>query len=171
MCFNGCNIKHLQCLCCTAIKTHDDMSEPLSRKNIIAMIMTAGGGKLDAVQAERTWDRTIFPLGRSLGLLTGYVRPQEGTSKRTAADAVKHQTAWYNTVTDVIDRVKQRLHEELNDPVKERLMLPHCIINGDEEQLRTYGSHEPVVGSADKTKHDNQNASSKFVGKFFLLLL
>ena len=137
------------------------MNEPLSRANIIAMVVTAGGGKIDEGQAARTWDRTIFPLGKKLGLLTGYVRAQEGSSKRTAAGAVKKQTEYYNTVSEVIDLVKERLTEVLQDDDLEHKMLPHCVINLDEEQLRAHGYHTPVVGSTDKKKHDNQNASSR----------
>lgn len=137
------------------------MNEPLSRSNIIAMVVTAGGGKITQAQAEGTWDRTIFPLGRDLGLLTGYVRAQEGSSKRTAAGAVKKQTEYYNTVSEVIKRVKERLALVLQNPDLEHKMLPHCVINLDEEKLQAYGYHTPVVGSADKKKHDNQNASSR----------
>ena len=55
------------------------------------MIITASGDKLKRKQAERAWDQTIHPFGKSLGLLTGYVKPQEGSSKRTAAGAIELQ--------------------------------------------------------------------------------
>ena len=55
------------------------------------MVQTASGGKLSRAQAINTWDKTILPLGKRLGLLTGYVKPQEDTSKRTAAGNIALQ--------------------------------------------------------------------------------
>ena len=77
------------------------------------MVMTAGGGKLTKQQAESLWDQTIMPLGKELGLLTGYVRAQEGSSKRTAAGDPKLQKRWYDTVTGLLGSIKQRAQEVL----------------------------------------------------------
>ena len=76
---------------CVVVKVHDDECEGLPRRAIVSMVVKASGGKLSRKQAEHTWDRTIFPYGQRLGLLTGYVRPQDGTSKRTAADNIDLQ--------------------------------------------------------------------------------
>ena len=84
MIFNNCLTFTILCLK-TVIKFHDDQSEGLSRRTITSMVKVASGNTLSREQAERTWDKTIHPLGKKLGLLTGYVKPQIGTSKRTAA--------------------------------------------------------------------------------------
>ena len=86
------------------IKSYDDECEGLSRRAIISMVRTASGGKLTRGQAARTWDRTIHPLGKALGLLTGYVKPQEGTSKRTAAGAIEHQKQWHVKVDSLFEK-------------------------------------------------------------------
>ena len=52
------------------VKQHDDKSEGLSRRMILAMVKKASGDKLTLMQAAHTWDRTILPYGQSLGLLT-----------------------------------------------------------------------------------------------------
>ena len=80
------------------VKLHDEKSEGLSRSLIVAMVQKASGGTITKMQASHTWDRTIMPLGRELGLLTGYVCPQEGTSKRTAAGATAIQKRYYDNV-------------------------------------------------------------------------
>ena len=133
------------------------MSEPLPRQNILDMIMTASGGKLTPDQAARTWDNTIHPLGRKLGLLTGYVRTQDGTSKRTAAGKIQHQTHWHNTVTEVFEIVRARAMEVLQDDELVQKIMPYLIWNADEECVQTYGYNTAVVGSATKSKHDNQH--------------
>ena len=73
-----------------------DQSEGLGRNAIISIMVTASGDKLTRAQAARTWDKTIHPLGEKQtrfpgGLLTGYVKPQEGTRKRTAAGNARFQ--------------------------------------------------------------------------------
>lgn len=42
-------------------------------------------------------------------------------------------------------------------------MMPYLIWNLDEECLHAMGKNEKVAGSKGKKKHDNQNASSRFV--------
>ena len=97
-----------QCLTADAvIRLHDQHSEGLSRGLIIDMITTAGGGKISRSQAVNIWDKTMLPLGKKLGLLTGYVKPQAGTSKRTAAGKPKLQKQWYDTVTEMIAKVRE----------------------------------------------------------------
>ena len=76
---------------CTVVRLHDLQSEGLTRSLIIEMVLTASGEKLTRQQASSLWDQTILPLGKKLGLLTGYVKAQTGTSKRTAAGAVELQ--------------------------------------------------------------------------------
>ena len=88
------------------IKYHDDQSEGLSRRAIISMVVTASGGVLSRTQSARTWDKTIHNLGQKLGLLTGYVKPQSGTSKRTAAGSIKLQRDWHIVIDQLIEKIK-----------------------------------------------------------------
>ena len=90
------------------IKSYDDECEGLSRHAVITLIVTASGGKLTREQAGRTWDKTIHPLGKELGLLTGYVKPQEGTSKRTAAGSVEHQKQWHVQCDALFAEIRQQ---------------------------------------------------------------
>ena len=143
------------------IQLHDEKSEGLSRRLIIKMVITASGGTLTAKQAQMTWDQTIFPLGRKLGLPTGYVTTQEGTSKRTAAGSPKLQAKWYAVVTELFDKVRKRAFEVLQDPKLVDLLMPWLVVNLDEESLNAMGKNYKVVGSKNKKKHDNQNASSR----------
>ena len=143
------------------IKSYDDICEGLNRMAIISMVQTASGNKLTREQAARTWDKTIHPLGKRLGLLTGYVRPQEGTSKRTAAGSAEHQKQWHDLCSELFAKVKQRAMEVLHDERLVREMLPSLIANLDEECLHALGKNAKVVGSKSKKKHDNQNASSR----------
>ena len=149
-------------LCCNAVvKLHDNQSEGLSRKLILDMVVTAGGGRLDRAQAEHVWDRTIYPYGKRLGLLTGYVKTQEGTSKRTAAGDPELQRQWYDVVTNVFDDVRKRAMEVLGDRKKVDLLMPYLVWNLDEECLLALAKNYKVAGSKGKKKHNNQNASSR----------
>lgn len=150
------------CLC-AVIKYHDDQSEGLGRRSIVSMVCTASGGKLTRAQAQRTWDKTIFPLGQRLGLLTGYVKPQAGTSKRTAAGAVNLQRDWHKVIDDLIEKITTRAREVLQDERLVQAMLPSLIANLDEECVQAMGKNSKVAGSKSKKKHDNQNSSSRFV--------
>ena len=143
------------------IKVHDDQSEGLGRSAIISIVVTASGGKLTREQAARTWDKTIHPLGKKLGLLTGYVKPQEGTSKRTAAGNAQLQADWHEVCTQLLLKVKTRAQEALQDEGLVHKMLPWLIANLDEECLHALGKNRRIVGSCAKKKHDNQNASSR----------
>ena len=147
--------------CFVVIKLHDDQSEGLSRQSIIRMIITASGDKLTHDQAARTWDRTVHPLGKQLGLLTGYVRPQDGTSKRTAAGSVELQKKWYGTITELLSRIEDRASKVLCDADLVKDFMPRLIANLDEECLHALGKNAKIVGSRAKSKHDNQNATSR----------
>lgn len=127
------------------------------------MVHTAGGGYLTPGQAQNIWDRTILPLGRKLGILTGYVKPQEGTSKRTAAGNRQLQLKWYTLVTDVISKVTARAKEVLQSARLVKLMLPALIANLDEECLHAIGKNAKICGAAERKKHDNTNGSSRSV--------
>ena len=130
------------------------------------MVQTASGNRLDYKQAKRTWDKTIFPLGQKLGLLTGYVLPQAGTSKRTAAGKVKLQFEWHCLVDQLLQKIKKRAKEVLKDDELVHKMMSTLIFNCDEESLNAMGKNARLAGSADKKKHDNQNASSRQI--FFI---
>lgn len=110
----------------------------------------------------RTWDKTIQPLGHSLGLLTkGYVKPQEGTSKRTAAGKESLQREWHLLVDEMIAKVRSRAMEVLKDEELVHKMMPFLISNMDEECVQAMGKNAAVQGSQTKRKHDNQNFSSR----------
>ena len=131
------------------------------------MVVTASGGKLSREQAARTWDKTIFPLGHKLGLLTaGYVQPQAGTSKRTAAGAINLQRDWHIVIDTLIAKLKANAMEVLGgDERLVNLILPYLIWNLDEECLQATGKNTKVAGSKSKRKHDNQNSSSRYFQK------
>ena len=132
------------------------------------MVVTASGGKLTRKQAANAWDQTIHPLGKELGLLTGYVKPQEGSSKRTAAGAVELQREWHLVCDEMFKKVKQAALEVLQDANLVKKMMPSLIANLDEECVHALGKNFRIVGSTGKKKHDNQNASSRF-GNFFFV--
>ena len=127
------------------------------------MCVSASGGMLSREQASRTWDKTIFPLGHKLGLLTkGYVQPQSGTSKRTAAGAVKLQRDWHVVTETLISKLRATAMEVLGgDERLVNLILPYLVWNLDEECLQSTGKNSKVAGSKSKRKHDNQNSSSR----------
>ena len=99
------------------------------------MVQHAGGPNMTRAQATNVWDKTIFPLGRKVGLLTGYVAAQEGTSKRSAAGNPELQRQWYEVVSGILDQVKAEAQEVLQDPVLVKKMLPSLVNNLDEECL------------------------------------
>ena len=154
-------------MCVIVIKLHDDQSEGLNRRAIIQMVVTASGGKLTTEQAARTWDKTIFPFGQKNKLLTGYVKAQDGTSKRTAAGNAKLQRDWHVVITELFDRIRAHNKEVLRDDRLVEVMMDDCVCNLDEECLHALGKNSKVAGSASKTKHDNQHATSRF--HFFCL--
>ena len=133
------------------------------------MVIKASGGKLTRGQAARTWDKTIHPYGKKLGLLTGYVKPQEGTSKRTAAGDLELQRKWHVLCDELFQKIKKRAQKLLQDDALVAEMMPWLIANLDEECLHALGKNHKVVGSKSKKKHDNQNASSRSPAKAFLL--
>lgn len=146
---------------CKVIKLHDDQSEGLERSAIVSMVLTASGHQLTRQQARATWDKTILPYGRKLGLLTGYVKPQAGTSKRTAAGNEALQRDWHHLCTQMFEKIKARAQEVLQDDKLVHEMLPWLLVNLDEECLHALGKNRKIVGSKGKKKHDNQNASSR----------
>lgn len=127
------------------------------------MVTTASGGYLTPLQAANIWDRTILPMGKKMGILTGYVKPQQGTSKRTAAGCRKLQRKWFDLVTEVIARVTARAKEVLREDRLVKLMLPSLIANLDEECLQALGKNARICGAAERKKHDNTNASSRSI--------
>ena len=145
---------------------HDEQSEGLDRSLVIKMVQTASGGKLTREQATNTWQKTIHPFGMKLGLLTGCVKTQEGTSKRTASGAPGLQRRWHAAVSQMIADVRDRAHKKLQDEELVDQMMPWLIVNLDEECLRASAANAKVVGSARIKKHDNQAGTSRFVARF-----
>ena len=145
------------------IALHDEQSEPLTRRLCISMVETAAGGKLTRQQAAKTWDQTIYPLGKKMGLLTGYVKAQLGTSKRTAAGNIALQQKWHETVDALLSQVTNNARKVLRDEDLVQKLLPSLVVNLDEESLCAMGKNERVVGSKQRKKHDNQNGTSRFV--------
>ena len=152
---------------CTVVHLHDLQSEGLSRRLCIDVVETAGAGRISRQQATWLWDQTILPLGKRLGLLTGYVKTQAGSSKRTAAGAVELQRKWHETIDKLFAKIRARAKEVLVDDDLVEKMLPHLVFNLDEECLHALGKNSKVIGAKTKKKHDNQNASSRFVAVFF----
>lgn len=155
------------------IKFYDDQSEGLGRQTIASMIITASGNTLSRDQALRTWDKTIHPLGKQLGLLTGYVKPQEGSSKRTAAGAVDLQRDWHVCCDELFATIRRRAMEVLGgDKALVDKFMVWLIANMDEECLHALGKNAPTVGSKTKKKHDNQNKSHRLpTNNFFEAVL
>ena len=88
------------------VQRHDENSEGLPRRLCIKYVQEASGHTMSRETAERVWDRTVKPYGVYHGLLTkGYVAPQTGTSKRTQAGNADLQEVWYDTVTEVQQKV------------------------------------------------------------------
>ena len=145
------------------IKFYDDQSEGLGRQTIASMIITASGNTLSRDQALRTWDKTIHPLGKNeWGLLTGYVKPQDGSSKRTAAGAVDLQRDWHVCVDELLATIRRRAMEVLGgDKALVDKFMVWLIANMDEECLHALGKNKPTVGSKTKKKYDNQNKSHR----------
>lgn len=125
------------------------------------MVQDAAGGKISMTTAANSWDRTIMPYGKELGLLTGYVKAQSGTSKRTQAGNADLQRKWYMTQDEVFDAVRARAMEVLQDADLVEKLMPYLINNLDEECLQASAKNELVVGSKRTNKHNNQNNSSR----------
>ena len=159
----------LTCVSFAVIKSYDDECEGLGRRAAIEMVKAASGHKLTREQASRTWDRTVLPLGRDLGLLTGYVKPQDDTSKRTAAGAVEHQKKWHAQCDSLIAKVRHIAMMVLQDEELVHELLSWLIFNLDEECLHALGKNSSIVGSKDKKKHDSQDASSRSASFFFCI--
>ena len=160
--FAPCNFHHVTTLHCAVVQRHDENSEGLPRRLIAQMVQKAAVGDVSLYTATNSWDRTIHKYGKDNGLLTGYVKPQAGTSKRTTAGNVELQKLWYGTVGDVQQRVEERAMEVLNDADLVRKILPFLFNNLDEECLHAIAGNEKVVGSKRMGKHNNQNNSSRF---------
>ena len=137
------------------------------------MVIKASGGKITRDQAERTWAKTIHPYGKKLGLLTGYVKPQEGTSKRTASGDIELQRHWHDLCDKTFCTVREAAMAILGDKKLVEELMPYLVVNLDEECLHALGKNSRIVGSRSKKKHDNQNGSSRFhyfsVRFFFVL--
>lgn len=127
------------------------------------MVQQASGGKLTWQQSANTWDCTIHKFGQQCGILTGsYVKPQEGTSKRTAAGNTSLQRVWYDVVTDLIKAVRERAMKVLNDNTAlVDLLMPDLIINTDEECVQATGKNDKCAASKRQKKHNSQIKSSR----------
>ena len=88
------------------------------------------------------------------------MKPQTGTSKRTAAGSVELQTKWHIAVTSAYDRVTKE-NMELVGVENAKALLKHCVFNLDEECLMATGKNIKIVGSKEKKKHDNEKGSSR----------
>ena len=158
------------------VKLHDEQSEGLTRRLAIKLVREAKGNEITERQASNLWDNTVHRLGKEKGLLTGYVKPQEGTSKRTAAAKRNLQLDWSLTVLKLFDEVRRVALEVLKDAVLVEKLMPYLIYNLDEECLQALGKNRRVVGSKTNRKHNNQNGSSRSVPRrctttFFMLSL
>ena len=96
-------------------------------------------------------------------MLTGYVTAQTGTSKRSAAGNIELQRKWYNTVTELIERVTKKAMVILGDEELVKMLLPWLIVNIDEECLNAMGKNAKLVGAQGKKKHDNQHGTSRLL--------
>ena len=142
------------------IKRHDDQSEGLTRAEIIDVVRAASGWELTREQATHTWDDTIHAFGKKNNLLCGYVKPQTGTSKRTAAGCPKLQKRWHITVDTLFQRILDH-NTELVGAHKAKKLMAHCVFNLDEECVMATGKNIKIVGSCDKKKHDNEKGTSR----------
>ena len=133
---------------------------PTFLQEIIDVVRSASGWRLSKNQATYTWDDTIHPYGKKLGLLTGYVKPQTGTSKRTAAGSPELQKKWHIMITTTYEDIMAH-NTALVGRDKARQLMAHLIFNMDEECLLATGKNIRIVGSADKKKHDNERGSSR----------
>ena len=145
------------------VKYNDEQSEGLSRRLIIKLVKTSGGKDISMKQAEWAWDQTIFPYGKKLGLLTGYVSSQCGSSKRTAAGKEVLQRKWHRDVSSMFKSIEDRAVEVLQDEDLVREMMPALVANSDEENVQATGKNSKVAGSKDLKKHNNQNGASRLV--------
>lgn len=134
------------------------------------MIQTASGNSMSKKQATYFCDQTLLPYGKKLGLLTGYVRTQAGTSKRTAAGAVALQKKWHETCDKLFAEIRKRAKQVLKSDELVDKMMAWLICNLDEECVCAMGKNAPVIGAKGKKKHDNQNGSSRFVAARFFFL-
>ena len=134
------------------------------------MVQKAAVGDVSLYTATNSWDRTVHKYGKDKGLLTGYVKAQAGTSKRTTAGNLDLQKKWYGTVSDVKRRVEERAMEVLQDADLVRKILPFLFNNLDEECLHAIAGNEKVVGSKRQGKHNNQNNSSRFAANAIVLV-
>jgi len=114
------------------IKRHDDQSEGLTRSEIIDIVRSASGWTLTTAQATYTWDDSIHKFGKKAGLLCGYVKPQQGTSKRTADGSVKLQKRWHITIDALFKRVLDN-NTLLAGLDKAKKLMSHLMFNLDEE--------------------------------------
>ena len=68
----------------------------------------------------------------------------------------------------MFQKVRAVAKEVLVDDELVEKMMPALIFNLDEECLHALGKNELIVGSKAKKKHDNQNASSRYLLLFAL---
>ena len=140
---------------CVVIKLHDEQNEGLSRAAICDMIVKASGGELTRKQAQNTWDKTIHPYGKRNGILTGYVKSQDGSSKRTASGDIQLQHDWHLVVDALLAEVEKKAQEVLQDSDLVHAMMPSLVCNLDEECVHALGKNTRIVGAKGKKKHNN----------------
>ena len=102
-----------------------------------------------------------MPLGKKLNILTGYVKTQSGTSKRTASGNADLQRKYHATITKLFDNIRIVAMQVLGDKDLVRLMLPWLVVNLDEECLHAAAAHGKIVGAKSLKKHDNQAGTSR----------
>ena len=95
-----------------------------------------------------------------MGLLKGLVTPQASTAKRTAAGDPELQRNWHKNVTKVYNDMLQHNSKLVGATLANKLMV-YLVFNLDEECLLATGKTVKVVGSGSRTKHENQNGTSR----------
>ena len=102
-------------------------------------------------------------MEKKLDLLTGYVKPQAGSSKRTAAGAPELQKKYYDEQEAALKEVRKVVTEEIKDPDLVHKMMPVLVNNLDEDALQAMGKNYAVCGSKERKKHHNQHGSSRLL--------
>ena len=110
--------------------------------------------KLTGRQASNLFTR-IHRQGKEQGRLTGTVRAQKSTSKRTAAINVQALTDWHK----LIDGVEALLRVHNGDGYAE--LAEHFWWNLDEMCMLASDGNDRIIGDAGKRKHEIESSSSR----------
>lgn len=102
----------------------------------------------------------LYECRKRIGLLTNLVAPQSSSSKRTAAGSVENQTRWHKLISTTYADTEKK-NAEIIGPVLAKSMMVFLVYNLDEECLCAQGGKIRVIGSASRTKHETENASSR----------